>query len=279
MILRLTEPSHRLAGEIEAELHWMDFLSFRGLRLARPIRSRAGKLVEEIPGESLFGAAAFEKASGGFLRDETPLSETMIRTWGAYMGRMHRLTQEYAPPSTLAPRQEWDKDDTLITALRGIDVQDKAPEERFNELMSWMRSLPKDKNAYGLVHCDLHQGNFFVDEGAITSFDFDDACRHWFAYDIAPAIFSLLNSSEDHGLGLTREEVLDPFLAGYGTENSLPSEWMKRFDGFWAYRAVLVYHWIKACEAEGIFDAGALEWCRRREPGLLREMFRPILLR
>lgn len=278
VILRLTEPSHRQAGEIEAELHWMDYLSTRGMRVAGPVRAKTGEFVVKIPGEPWFFAALFVKAPGGFLRDEAELSGAMVRTWGAYLGRMHRLTQEYSPPASISPRQEWDKDDTLITALRGCDPKDRVPYERMNELMSWMRQLPKGKNVYGLAHCDLHQGNFFVDRGVITAFDFDDACRHWFVYDITPAIVSMLNSSEDNGLSLTREGVLKPFLEGYGAENYLPASWIKRFDGFWAYRAGLVYHWIKTCSAEGVFDEKALEWCRRRTPGLLRALTGPLRL-
>lgn len=278
VILRLTEPAHRQSIEIAAELHWMDYLSSRGMKVAGPLRSQAGEFVVKVPEKPGYFAALFEKAPGGFLRDETELNETMIRSWGAYLGRLHRLTQEYEPPAAGSPRQEWDKDDTLITALRGLDPKDRVPYERMSELMAWMRQLPKEKNVYGLVHCDLHQGNFFVDKGVITAFDFDDSCRHWFVYDITPAIFSMLNSSEDNGLSLTSEGVLKPFLEGYGAENSLSTAWLKRFDGFMAYRAGLVYHWIKACSAEGVFDEKALEWCRRRTPGLLRALTGPLRL-
>jgi Ser/Thr protein kinase RdoA (MazF antagonist) len=51
--------------------------------------------------------------------------------------------------------------------------------------MAHLRSLPTPVDGYGLLHTDLHHGNFFVDEGRITAFDFDDIGYNWFASDIA----------------------------------------------------------------------------------------------
>jgi len=40
-----------------------------------------------------------------------------------------------------------------------------------------------------LIHTDVHAGNFFVDDGRITVFDFDDSSYQWFASDIAIALY------------------------------------------------------------------------------------------
>ena len=63
----------------------------------------------------------------------------------------------------------------------------------------WLDSLPKDDDCYGLIHADIHQGNFFVDENDnITIFDFDDCHYHWFAYDLAVPLFGLAISLRDN---------------------------------------------------------------------------------
>jgi len=42
--------------------------------------------------------------------------------------------------------------------------------------------------SYGLVHCDVNPTNFYVNDGQITLFDFDDCAYNWFINDIAVAL-------------------------------------------------------------------------------------------
>lgn len=272
VIVRLTEPNHRKRGEIEAELEWMSHLSDHGVRLARPIPSRGGALVEEIPGEPSFHAAAFEWAPGSALSG-SQLDARTLESWGAYLGRMHRATKLYRPA---AARADWDGDDIYRCAARSLDPKDRPAYDRMNELTAWLRGLPRPDDAYGLVHADLHRGNFFVDPAGITAFDFDDSCRHWFVYDLTAPLFSIMNAAEDEGMSLASGAARGHFLAGYQCEHSLPPEWLARLDAFMIYRAALVYLWIKTSIADGVFDEKGLVWCRRRLPELL-ELLRPPL--
>lgn len=181
VVLRLTEPVHRTAKEIESELDWMSYLTKKGMKIASPIRTKHGSLLVELSGESKLFAAVFQKAPGSFLKPNEDTSQTLIETWGKYVGQMHRLTKSYQPSPTIQLRQQWADDESLAMALRSLDKADEIPYQRINELMDWMKSLPQEKDSYGLVHCDLHQGNFFIDSGHITAFDFDDACYQWFS--------------------------------------------------------------------------------------------------
>lgn len=269
VILRLTEPSHRSATELAAELEWMDYLSRGGLRLAAPLRARDGSFVRELPGPFL--ACVFVKAPGGPL---SGLSPELIRGWGRYLGRMHKMTRGYRPAGE--PRQEWDEDYLLGAALRSHDENDVLPYRRLNELLEWLRSLPEGPDEYGLVHCDLHQGNFFVHENEITAFDFDDCCRHWFAYDLSQPLFSILHACEDEGLEYAPLE--SAFLEGYALENELAPIWLKRLPAFMQYRAALIYHWIETAKSDGVFDEKGLEWCRTRRPWFLKKLEEPLLL-
>jgi len=271
VIVRLTEPGHRGKGEIEAELEWMRFLSDHGVRLARPIPSRRGALVEEVSGDSSFHAAAFEKAEGRILSGPQ-LDIRAVENWGAYLGRMHRATRLYR---ATAPREDWEGDDIYRSAARSLDSMDQPAYDRMIELTAWLKSLPRPEDAYGLVHADLHRGNFFVDPAGITAFDFDDSCRHWFVYDLTPPLFSILNAAEE-GSSIEQGAAREAFLAGYASEHALAPEWLARLEPFMIYRAALVYHWIKTGLNDGIFDERGREWCRRRAPELL-DLLRPPL--
>jgi Ser/Thr protein kinase RdoA (MazF antagonist) len=273
-IVRLTEPGHRRREELAAELEWMLFLSERGIRLARPIASRGGALVESLPGDPEFHATAFEKASGGILTGSR-LDLRAVELWGAYLGRMHRASRDFRPA---APRADWDGDDIYRSAARSLDPRDEPAYGRMLELTAWLQGLPRTEDAYGLVHADLHRGNFFVDSGGITAFDFDDSCRHWFVYDLTPPLFSILNAAEEEGVSLDQRAARESFLAGYEAERPLDPAWRARLDLFMTYRAALVYHWIKTGLADGLFDEKGKEWCRRRAPelrGMLAEPLKP----
>lgn len=201
----------------------------------------------------------------------------IIEEWGRYLGRMHRLTKAYVPPASAAPRQSWKGDDVVKAALRALDPKDCLAFRRMNELLAWLDGLPMDRAGYGLVHADLHAGNFFVQDGVITAFDFDDSCYHWFAYDIVIPLISLNLQESKPGL-FPGPALREPFLKGYLSENALSQTWIDRLELFGKYRAALVYHWIKAGMAEGRFDEKGLEWCRLRLPWCLDQIRNPIEL-
>jgi Ser/Thr protein kinase RdoA (MazF antagonist) len=134
-----------------------------------------------------------------------------------------------------------------------------------------LRTLPKSPDVYGLIHADLHHGNFFVEGHEITAFDFDDSCRHWLAYDLTPPLCSLIWAKEDMGAGLPDEEARSLFLDGYLRENPLPQSELDRLEGFMAYRAVLIYHWIKVAFRDGVLnEAEHGGWRKRRSAWCLR---------
>lgn len=59
--------------------------------------------------------------------------------------------------------------------------------EKLQSLEDQIDSLPREDNAYGLIHNDFHPYNFMIDGDTITVFDFDDCIYGWYALDIAIA--------------------------------------------------------------------------------------------
>lgn len=202
----------------------------------------------------------------------------MIKTWGKYMGKMHRLTQQYKPTPEIQPRQGWEQDESLAMALRSHDKSDLLPYNRMNELLEWMRSLPREIHCYGLIHTDLHQGNFFVEKGKITAFDFDDSCHHWFSYDLVAPINSIFDNIFEGIPHEKKEKALEIFLGGYRLENSLDPLWVERIEIFDKYRAALIYHWIKTFTKENIFTEKSLEWAKNKLPRLSEALKDPLKL-
>lgn len=89
-----------------------------------------------------------------------------------------------------------------------------------------LRAIQWAETDYGLVHADFHAGNFLIDEGGLTVFDFDDCGNHPFVNDIAISIYYALYYPPK---GIVIDERLvslfiRSFLAGYTRVRRLPTE-------------------------------------------------------
>jgi Ser/Thr protein kinase RdoA (MazF antagonist) len=279
VVLRLTEPIHRSREEIESELSWMSYLYSQKIQVVKPVVALDKSFVSVVKdsNQKEYYAAVFEKAPGAFLKDDE-ISNELIRNWGRFVGRMNYITKGYRPTAGILLRQDWDNDESLAMARRSFDKSDKLAYLRMHELLEWMASLEKNPDSYGLIHGDLHQGNFFVNQGRITAFDFDDSCYHWFAYDIVPPINSIYKNQDEGNFTIPKEEALDTFLEGYLSENKLDSIWIERVTFFDKFRAALTYHWAKTCLKEEVFDDKGIAWANEKLPKLLAALKDPLKL-
>ncbi|MFT7589844.1 MAG: Ser/Thr protein kinase RdoA (MazF antagonist) [Limisphaerales bacterium] len=62
--------------------------------------------------------------------------------------------------------------------------------ELYQKTISQINSQPKSDANYGLVHYDIHQGNYLLDEANhLILFDFEMTCKTWFINDIATVLY------------------------------------------------------------------------------------------
>ena len=88
-ILRFTHAGERTAAAIQAELAFLQHLAARGVPVARPIRSLAGRMVESIATPlGVFHAAVFERLLG-WQFDISDLALTQFAHWGHALGALH----------------------------------------------------------------------------------------------------------------------------------------------------------------------------------------------
>lgn len=254
--VRVTDPNHRSAAHIKTELDWMNYLSRQGIPLVTPVPSSKKHFLEEVEhGGRTFLSAVFVEAEGKTLDEETGMTPSNLRTWGNILGRMHQATQNYLLKDGLIPREQWNEDRAYKTISRGLDPKDIVAYEKFQKLESWILSLSKSKEDYGLVHADLHHGNFFVDEkGKFTLLDFDDSVYHWFAYDVAVPIVTLAYSCARKGIENPWEKVGSFFWEGYGAVRPLTDSFRQSVERFSLYRKYVLYYWAMENAANPSFD-------------------------
>ena len=179
-ILRVSHSGRRTPEMIAGEVDWINYLARGGANVAQAILSKQGKLVEAIDdghGEQ-FLATAFLKARGG-PSWETEWTPEFVQHYGRVIGRIHALTKDYIPSQPSWQREEWDAPGNLDME-KWMPASETVALQKFQKLMRHLETLPKDRDSYGLIHQDAHGGNFFVHQGQITLFDFDDCVYSWF---------------------------------------------------------------------------------------------------
>lgn len=245
--LRLSEKPLEFENNIKAEVHWIRYLVESGVHVSLPIQTLEGELTTVCSDhENCFIATVFEGAPGKFFDSDPELwGSSLFNTWGETMGTMHRLTKSYDPGDLKLTREEWRPAEinnphlqngnylVLLSKLRLIEEQ--------------LKTLPRDKDSYGLIHYDFHPYNFLIDHKKITVFDFDDSLNGWFALDIGVAATHAVWWGSHYKDWKSKNEFakhfLYEFLEGYIKQNSIEQEWLQRIPLFMDYRNISSFFW------------------------------------
>lgn len=256
-ILRIAHSGRRSAEMINGEVEWINYLVDNGVGASRAVPSRNGNLVEVVAaGDTYFSAAAFVKAPGAHA-EKRDWDNGLMVTLGQELGKMHRLTKNFAPSNPAYKRPDWHQE-LAGFAEKYLPASEALAIEKFNQHRSYLQSLPMEKDSYGLVHFDAHGGNFFVNEGKITLFDFDDCQYNWFAADLAIALFYVLphNCVTKEQLEFAKK-VYAQMMEGYSRENTLDQSWLRLIPAFLKQREMDLYICIyRSCDVNNLD-----RWC------------------
>jgi Ser/Thr protein kinase RdoA (MazF antagonist) len=255
-VLRLTPPGADTDLERQRTiLGWMAYLAAHGAFTPEPLPSQSGNLVEVIPSpEGDWLAVAFTRAEG-ILSEELSLDQwdgRQFQMLGRSIGRIHAIARNYVP-SKEESHPDWEGGGNLF----GDQIQNELwLKERQARVLEQIQSLPKTTDAYGLIHCDLHFGNFFLDVPGqkITLIDFDDCAYGWFVMDIAVLLFDVLvlytgNDKNEYGRHFLRN-----FLTGYLAENPLSHFWLEQLPRFLKLLEINVYDMVARSYPEDADD-------------------------
>lgn len=242
-ILKITHTIRRSEAYIMGELDWLNYLADKGVAVARAVPSPNGRLIERIEdGDGAWLVIAYEKAPG-----HGPTAEDwdgpLFEEWGRVIGQTHRLTQSYQLSNTAYKRQEWHEEEQL-KARKYLPESEAAVIAVADELMAKIHGLPKPQDAFGMLHTDPHNRNFFVDgDGRVTLFDFDDCHYNWFAHDFAiillGAVWGPPKRVEEAELVPYAVHLFTHFFRGYAKENRLDPAWLQHVTDFMLLRDLL----------------------------------------
>ena len=126
--------------------------------------------------------------------------------------------------------------------------------------------MPREADAYGLIHQDAHTGNLFVDDaGHITLFDFDDCVYGPFIYDIAMALFYIV-PFDLSGASRMTGEFMPHFLRGYRRENRFEAAWLEQLPHWLKLREIDLYSAIfRSFDVNNLDDPWVIEYMDGRK--------------
>ncbi len=263
-ILRLSPPNDDVNLTAQKSiLAWMSHLAKHGAFVPAPLPSQNGNLIEVISsakGEWL--AVAYTRAEG-VLSEEIPLDgwdDSQFQALGRSIGKIHAVARDYAPLNGLS-YPDWEAGGNLFNRQIENELWLKEKQAR---LLEQIHALPKPTDAYGLIHADLHFGNFFVDvhRQIITLIDFDDCAYGWFVMDIAVLLFDILVLYTGKDKGEYGSNFLRFFLTGYLAENPMSLFWLKQLPLFLKLLEINVYDLVAR-----FFPDDADEWVMKFMPG------------
>lgn len=226
VIIRISDGNLRERGEVLGELLWLEHLISHGCTVTTPIPSRGGELLESIEVDAgTMHVCCFERFGGRQLDPATDAqwNEELFLKLGREIGRIHRASDELQLP-TDHDRLSWHE-------IRLGQFPDPLPDYFHPEVVEAMRGYYDDWRSrstpaghYGLVHRDLHAGNFLVENGDVQIIDFDLGCYGWRTMDLAVLLFIYYYYPSLRVPGATPElagHVLAKLVEGYREEFTL----------------------------------------------------------
>ena len=163
MVLRITHSSHRNKAEIEAELDWMNYLNQNGVNCPKVFQSSSGQLIECMKASdgTFFYACLYSKVEGTPVKvNSDQFNAQLFQSWGKTIGKMHAVTKHYQPKEGEKLRPFWHEEELL--EVEKYFPNDPEIIQRTGELRKELIELPQNRDNFGLIHSDIHSGNFFL---------------------------------------------------------------------------------------------------------------------
>lgn len=248
-IFRFSNCARRSIKQIEAELSWLHFLDQKKCAVVKTIVSLYGQHVHQLSAD--WCITVFRKIEGRALKEVGDFTEEIFFNWGQSIAQLHAIVQVEAKAGARLKyeRAEWDKDDSFVLAQRMIPVLGESHfvVQRFLRLVKTLNEIPKSVNNYGLIHADLHHGNFLINkDNHLILFDFDDSVYGYFLYDLAVPLEALEISFRMGRMNRNLRQFQNVFVQGYASHYTLPGMDRLTLETFIQYRSALLYLWCSA---------------------------------
>jgi Ser/Thr protein kinase RdoA (MazF antagonist) len=216
--------------------------------------------------------ACFTAAPGRPGRKPDDYADPVLDSWAQLLGDLHRHARAH-PGHARGGRRPWHDDRVFLTAREARDHRVAPAQAMLGQVEAWLRGLPAPSEVYGITHADLHLGNLNVsDTGAVTAFDFDDACVHFYLHDVAVGVTSIRKAGWEHPGRFDAVAAEARFVDQYFRQRALDPRWHRCLEAFVAYRMALSACWCSRAGEIGELDQALEGWFERSLPWWLEQL-------
>jgi Ser/Thr protein kinase RdoA (MazF antagonist) len=188
----------------------------------------------------------------------TDLTPADLASVGELMARLHDHARGFSPPTGFRRGRIGHVAADVAAQVVGTIAEECGPEDAdlaagaFDRVRRAEDVLGDTPEAFGLIHGDLHQGNYVFQHDQVTAIDFDDCGWGHFIYDFAVTLSEV--SVLDHYAALR-----DGLLAGYEQVRALPAGLDLHLPAFLALRELKLLVWFLEQRGRSGFDLGPEE--------------------
>ena len=253
-LLRIHVPSSTLMGKhgadaamVNSEMLWLEALRREtDLPVQQPVRNRDGQFVTSVTrGSRKFNCTLLEWLEGAPYQRELENEESAAQL-GALVGKLHQFGSEWqAPSGFVRPKRDGAYFKKALDTLRITTEDGRASYHDFKSLETAIETLAqmlrrkKNRAPIGLLHGDLHKGNFLYHQGQIRLIDFSMLATGSYLFDLG-VCFSDMNPA------------LHPvFLEAYQRLMPLPRDYERLIEAFFLGGMVMTFSfWLRLPEAQ-----------------------------
>lgn len=276
VIIRISDDSVHGRDEILGELLWLDHLIRHGCTVTTPIPSRGGELLETIELDlGTMHVSCFERFGGRQIDPATDAewNDELFLKLGREIGRIHRASDKLQLPAD-HDRRPWYEIKLGQIPDPLPDVFNPQVADAMRAFTDELRRRPTPSRHYGLIHRDLHAGNFLVEDGQVQIIDFDLGCYGWRTMDFAVLLFIYYYYPSlriPHASSELSGHVLAMMVQGYRDEYTLDREQLETVGDMILLHTVLNYflmtptveHWQIALGNPQTSIKESLAWIER----------------
>lgn len=251
-LLRVCRKDYHTNEAISEELSWLTALdTLSEYQIPKPLISKEKRLLENVSTEQMPDGRAvviFKWTDGRFLKKA--ITEKQMMALGLVIAKLHNQSHQ----KKVNHRRYWDSEGLLGTKAKfgSIDkLINASPDHQLllsKERKKLLKKLKTFESKYpeklGLIHADLHSGNFLFNSNGIALIDFDDCGYGFFGYDVAIPIMSLDRFKK---LGKKKKANLkEAFFNGYRQVRHWDKNDESMLQSFITARRLLMLGWLNS---------------------------------
>ena len=274
-LLRIHRPISMLQGDvwqrpqvIESELLWLAALRHdTEVVVQEPVKNLQDRWLTPVlvddTGE-VFYCSLLHWIDGNILNGQRTSQQSY--QLGLLLARLHQHSSQWQLPQNFV-RPAYDKNRLQVTikALYPAVLQGLISAGNYKilkvaacQIQGMIKTLPQKQNVWGLIHADLHEGNYLLHNEEFRPIDFARCGFGYYLYDVASSLQYLLST------------VRPSFFEGYQAIRKLPKHYLQITEGFFimALIEVLSFHVNNPLEHQ---------WISENVPYIVKEHVHPYL--